>query len=511
MRRLTATVAVLVAVLTGGCGSSGPPAETTPRAETGTAVFNIAWPTEERLIPARSLSIRFEAYSNNSLYATVIVAKPNTTAKFTLPVGLARVVAVAYPTADGTGNAQAAGSVDFQVVSGQAVSKTITPRSTITSVKITPSSFTVAVGGTQQCSATAYDSTGSIVLVSESNAFTWGATVNDGGALGNIDVTSAGLVTGKTAGSCKVTAQEKESGVTGSASVTISGGGGGGGGGSGGGSGGTQDPEPVFFEYMAQVGDYHGTFTRLNESHNWGIRVSRRTFVFVALASQYKVTAGFFTPETIQAFLGGGQGSAYLLLDNKFGVVSDWIGAGTYYIAVRNNVSAANAYSLEVDTINADDPYGWTTSSCVKTLDPGTTASMPFTVASGTRVFVNGVNTGVQTYVIPADQLSRFQNHQSFTALTDCSYQEGGRLGYPLHWMFGAASDGEVKPIMAKMYYPAAGKYYCVAFNDTNAPHSYAAYTTSWSPRRAGAASAGRPLAGAPRPYSDLKPLPERP
>ena len=90
--------------------------------------------------------------------------------------------------------------------------------STITKVVVTPNPAGVAAGSTVQLSATAQNSAGATVLVPTSGAFTWSVTNGTSFA----SVSSTGLVSGTAAGSATVQAKENESGVTGTAAVTVS-------------------------------------------------------------------------------------------------------------------------------------------------------------------------------------------------------------------------------------------------------------------------------------------------
>ena len=96
------------------------------------------------------------------------------------------------------------------------------PALPVATVTVSPATASIAVGGTQQFSATAKDANGTVV----STTFTW--TTSDA-AVATVD--GSGLASAVSAGSATITATSAN-GVQGSAALTVTSGGGGGGGGS---------------------------------------------------------------------------------------------------------------------------------------------------------------------------------------------------------------------------------------------------------------------------------------
>src|SRR5687768_10757679 len=119
-----------------GCGGS-------KSTDSGRAVFTVVWPASTRLIPEASQSIVVELRRNNAPVTARIIPRPAgggpaSATFFDLPVGPMTAVATAYPQANGTGVAQASGSVGFTVQAGQTVPFTLTMDSTIDRMEVNP-------------------------------------------------------------------------------------------------------------------------------------------------------------------------------------------------------------------------------------------------------------------------------------------------------------------------------------------------------------------------------------
>jgi hypothetical protein len=144
------------------------------------------------------------------------VQRPQTTYKFEkIPAGVTRIQATAYPSTDGSGVALARGEVECVLAPGENVAPALTMDSTIVKVEITPPEATLSVGQTVQLTATAKDADGNIVLV-PAGGFSWQSSNS---AVAEVD--SGGKVTAKAEGSATITATEKESGKSGSASIKV--------------------------------------------------------------------------------------------------------------------------------------------------------------------------------------------------------------------------------------------------------------------------------------------------
>ena len=192
---LALVVATGVMSLLSGCGSGGSGAGAPA---TGSAVFKIQWPSSTtqtssvkrsatgRLIPSTTVSIQISILQDNKVIASQIVNAPAagqqslTQTTFTqLPVALLTATATAYPEAGAQGVALATGSVPLTVQpstpGSTPVTVIITMQSTIdhiTIVPVPPGGSFVVTGQSEQVVATAYDASGSVILIPD-GAITW--------------------------------------------------------------------------------------------------------------------------------------------------------------------------------------------------------------------------------------------------------------------------------------------------------------------------------------------------
>jgi len=201
----------------GGSGGAGSRA-------TGRFALTVKWPEPSRLIPAASNSIRAVLTGGGATLGQQTLVRPQqgpwtTTVTFeNLSAGVVTLGATAFPNADATGTAQAGGSADSTIISGQTAHVTVTMSSTIASLVVTPTPSTVHMAGTEQLIATPKDASGNVVLVAPGN-ITFSSGTPATATVGQ----SNGLVTGvaASANAVTITATESESGKSGTASVTV--------------------------------------------------------------------------------------------------------------------------------------------------------------------------------------------------------------------------------------------------------------------------------------------------
>jgi hypothetical protein len=170
-------------VLLAGCGGREGAGPSTAISRGGKAVLNVIWPNRStRLIPNASNSLVVTLSQNGQTVATATIARPTSgktttqTAFTDLPIGSVNVSINAFPTATGTGTAQAAGQGILTVPVGTPGSVTVSLASTVASLGISTSQNDVEPGGSETLTATAYDSSGNIVLLSAgggTDALTW--------------------------------------------------------------------------------------------------------------------------------------------------------------------------------------------------------------------------------------------------------------------------------------------------------------------------------------------------
>ena len=211
--------------------------------------------------------------------------------------------------------------------------------------------------------------------------------------------------------------------------------------------------------------DKHGTFSGYGGYWYQQFTLSaKRTFV-LRVAADYRADTAIIVPGQLSNFINNQGFSGYSLFDDSFGTKSVTLTAGTYYLAVRNQVSGTNTYRLELDydikvPADANYTYKFIDNYLQGTRTVGAWGGKlwhGFTVQSGYRYFLDGCNTGLSTYVIPAHQLDAFRNNSTFTYYTSYS---GNDNAYPgLH---------EIKL--------PAGSYY-LAFTNSNSIGKAVTYT----------------------------------
>lgn len=236
-------LAALSLLLT-GCGGA-PHAVSSRSVKTGGLKFSVRWPSRSRsltrLIPAGSNSILVTvvAVSNGQQIGTTLLARPlppgtapadptsTTTATInSLPTGDVRVVALAYPNADGTGHVQASGALTATVI-GQQVTTTppLTMNSTIDHIVISPDPINAAPNGAVTVVASALDAVGAVVLVDASKfSFVVANTaIATADAQTNPSQTQTGvaIVTGHAIGTTSLVVADAESGKTATAQIVI--------------------------------------------------------------------------------------------------------------------------------------------------------------------------------------------------------------------------------------------------------------------------------------------------
>ena len=164
----------LLPLLVAGCGGGGGHSSA-PAARGGRATLRVRWPkaTDARLIPLAAASVTVTILRpDGGTPVTKTIARPtdggaSTTTTFDgLPYGELPVRVEAFPTADGTGVAQARGAGMVSVGEDAPGEVSISLDSTVASLAISPDPVVVAPGRTATVTASARDAAGALVLLS---------------------------------------------------------------------------------------------------------------------------------------------------------------------------------------------------------------------------------------------------------------------------------------------------------------------------------------------------------
>jgi outer membrane protein assembly factor BamB len=228
-----ATVTGGAIVALGGCGSggtgsiSGGTGSISGGTGGGRLAVTINWPAAptSRLIPSASQSIKAVVSAGTTVVDTKLLVRPSqppwtTAVTFTnLQPGSVTLTATAYPNADGTGTAQSTGAVPATIASGQQAAVSLTMATAVKTLQITPQTPAVTVGANVQLTATAYDGSGNVVLITPGN-ISWAPT-SSGNATVSPATGQTTSATGVTTGTQAVTATDSESKVSGSTTVTV--------------------------------------------------------------------------------------------------------------------------------------------------------------------------------------------------------------------------------------------------------------------------------------------------
>ncbi|RYD33020.1 MAG: hypothetical protein EOP87_11785 [Verrucomicrobiaceae bacterium] len=192
---------------------------------------------------------------------------------------------------------------------------------------------------------------------------------------------------------------------------------------------------------QAQVNTYftdkHGTFNGLGSYWYQQFTVSQKQTFVLRVTSDYSADAAIITGDQLGNFTGNRSFSGYAMFDNQYGTKGITLAPGTYYVAIRSQSTATNAYRLELDLDIALPAESGLTYTFVDHYLQGTEYVGAnggklwhgFTIQSGFRYFVDGCNTGLSTYVIPASELSAFKSGGTFNYYTAYSATDNAYPG----------------------------------------------------------------------------------
>jgi outer membrane protein assembly factor BamB len=143
--------------------------------KTGGATFSVTWPapSDSRVIPVASNSIKITLFKGGNVLGTRVLARPAAGQPPTVTTGFDNLesgndysaLAEAFPSADGTGVAQARAQVGFAVQDNVRTPVKLTMGLTIATLQITPSNIgKVGVGRQLRLFVNGLDANGNIVL-----------------------------------------------------------------------------------------------------------------------------------------------------------------------------------------------------------------------------------------------------------------------------------------------------------------------------------------------------------
>jgi hypothetical protein len=150
--------------------------------------------------------------------------------------------------------------------------------------------------------------------------------------------------------------------------------------------------------------------------------------------SDYRADCAIFLPDQFANFTQNRSFTGYAVFDDQFGVAYVTLAAGTYYVGFRNQSSSANFCRLELDLrLTSLSGYRFNDIYVQESQYVGRNGGLlwqPFTIQSGIRYFCDGANGGLETYLIPGDQLDNFRNNRQFTYYTTYSGESTNLPGF---------------------------------------------------------------------------------
>jgi TolB protein len=185
-----------------------PPAD--PGAAPGGLTFTVEFPdASARMIPAATQSVKVVVQNASTrvvLAQVVLTPSSPTTTVSGLNAGLVVTnTATAQPNADGSGTPMARAVSNVTIRANVNTPVTMTMRTTIARIDMTPTPAVLPLGSTLQLVATAKDAAGNIVLTS--STWTWASSIP-----ASLPVSSTGLVSALAVAQASITATETESG-----------------------------------------------------------------------------------------------------------------------------------------------------------------------------------------------------------------------------------------------------------------------------------------------------------
>jgi hypothetical protein len=185
--------------------------------------------------------------------------------------------------------------------------------------------------------------------------------------------------------------------------------------------------------YLVERG---GTFKGLGSSVYNAFTVSKPTTYLFRYVSDSTTQAAIIPVNQLQSFIKNKSFTYLEVFDKNYGTKFVTLNPGKYYVAARSLVKTSNSYYYEVDYMMTPEMvpgYHFQANPLFKTnIIKSKVGSLyqSFSIIKGSRYFLDGCNTGLQTYIIPSSQLSNFKANRTFTYYHAYSSNTGTSPGY---------------------------------------------------------------------------------
>lgn len=166
------------------------------------------------------------------------------------------------------------------------------------------------------------------------------------------------------------------------------------------------------------VGRKGATLSNSGDTVYNSFSISETTTFTLYAAAEYSASIIIFDTSSLNSFLNGSSVSYYDGFSGNFGIKTITLGPGEYTLGARNSVNGENTISYELEYAPVEvsgAQYVDTYFTNVDTVSPGSKLWHGFTVQSGYAYVVEGLNTGLDSYLIPESELNNFKNNQSFS------------------------------------------------------------------------------------------------
>lgn len=194
---------------------------------------------------------------------------------------------------------------------------------------------------------------------------------------------------------------------------------------------------PAFSQVSTYFIDEFSSFNGLGAYWTQGFTVDQRSTFVLRTTSDYKTQTGIFPSSQLSNFTNNRGVSGFGLFTDTFGTKYVTLNPGEYFVGIRNRTSGSTPYRIELDRdiiLNPSSQFIYTyvdnyISGSQNVSRSGGRLEHGFTIQNGFRYYLDGCNTGLETYIIPASQLSNFRNNSSFEYYTDYSGTTGALPG----------------------------------------------------------------------------------
>ncbi len=191
----------------------------------------------------------------------------------------------------------------------------------------------------------------------------------------------------------------------------------------------------------------------------------------IIFATQYQANLIFMPLSEAENFKNGRAYQYYSdlsIVGNRFGITSLELPIGEYAVGIQNGTSETNTVRVEVQKVMSVADFKFLQNAfpaVVENIKAKQRLVQPFIVQDGTRLLIDGGNTGGDFYIIPLSAKSNFLNGLTFEYYSD-----------------NPCSSGSAAPGFCEIKYPP-GEYLLAYKNDTTEAQAIVFYGKYFVPK----------------------------